>query len=548
MARMQAALVRHLGCGAVVVALALGCGTSDRVAFETADAGDQKPTDLVQLVTLSVDPPSYVAIIDTATDPPTAATVDYHALAGSQDVTSQAKFAVIDETLGSFNGATFTSASKLPDGVLGKTTQVTASLDTYVTGLANLSVVQLRKSGPQRDFFFIVPFGKEPTPTSDVLQFDPKIRQVDVAFSMDTTASMSGSIRNLTTALKGSMFGDLKNAIPDVGLAVVDFKDFPFGGYGGTGDFPVKVWQKVTTNLSAAKSAVQKYDASGGGDGPEAQIPAMFHILTGQKVSWPTGSVAAVEPTPGHWGAVDFRPGAVPVVVNITDIDWHGAGHTPYSFAAPDLPTLGAAFASNNAFFVDITSGDESQANKLSDATNSNVDPSAFGTMCDPGMCCTGLYGASRAPDAPGGRCRLNFMHTGGDGVSDGVVTAITAIAAGAQFDVRAAISNDETNPGGVDATQFIESLRAMDEGSDTCPPASVDDSDGDGINDTFLGVSVGTPICFEITVKTNTIVPETDEAQFFKAFIDVVGVAGNVQLDRREVLFLVPPRAAVTQ
>jgi len=37
-------------------------------------------------------------------------------------------------------------------------------------------------------------------------------------------------------------------------------------------------------------------------------------------------------------------------------------------------------------------------------------------------------------------------------------------------------------------------------------------------------------------------------EAQFYNAFLDVVGVPGDIKLDQRKVLFLVPPKAAVTK
>jgi len=39
-----------------------------------------------------------------------------------------------------------------------------------------------------------------------------------------------------------------------------------------------------------------------------------------------------------------------------------------------------------------------------------------------------------------------------------------------------------------------------------------------------------------------NTTVPATLEPQFFNAFIDVMGLPGNLKLDTRSVLFLVPP------
>lgn len=493
---------------------------------------------------LTLDPKNTTVVIDTATAPATPGSVAFKVLqktaSGDADVTSKATFSLDDATLGTFAGATFTSVGKLPGTALGMSTRVQATSDVG-TALGTLTVVQLRKTGAQRDFFFIVPYAEDPSPKSDVLTFSTKIKQVDVAFSMDTTASLDGSINNLKSALQGTLLAQLQAAIPNVGLAVVDFKDYPVFPYGMPfGDYPVKVRQTITTNLAAAQAAVGQLSASGGGDGPEAQISAMQHILTGEALSWSGGSLPAhVAPAPA-WGGVDFRPGSVPVVVNITDVDWHGS----YSFTTPTMATLKAAFQAKGAFFVDVTSGPEDQANELSDATNSSVPASAFNGACG-GQCCTGVNGGARAAQAPGGKCRLNFLHSNGQGVSTGVVNAIQAISVGAAYDVKAIPSNDPSNPGGVDATKFIKALRAMEEGNAAagCPATPARDSDNDGIKDTFVAVKVGTPVCFEVIPAKNDTVLPLDTPQFFNAFVDVVGVQGNVQLDRRSVLFLVPPK-----
>ena len=145
---------------------------------------------------------------------------------------------------------------------------------------------------------------------------------------------------------------------------------------------------------------------------------------------------------------------------------------------------------------------------------------------------------------------RLNFLHSGGTGVSDSIVKAIQAISVGSTFDVTAVPSNDPTNAPGedgspVDATKFIKALRAMDEGDpkNGCGPQAAKDTNADGIKDIFSTVKVGMLVCFEVIPQTNTIVKPKPAAQFFNAFIDVLGMPGSVKLDRRTVLFLVPPR-----
>jgi hypothetical protein len=160
------------------------------------------------------------------------------------------------------------------------------------------------------------------------------------------------------------------------------------------------------------------------------------------------------------------------------------------------------------------------------------------------------VSGAARAATGPGGSCRLNFLHSGGTGVSTGITKAIQAISVGSTYDVTARPSNDPTNADGVDATKFMKALRAKDEGDTAqgCPPAPAKDSDGDGIKDTFLAVKVGTPVCFEVIPQQNDTVPPKNVVQFFNAFIDVIGLPGNVNLDKRTVKFLVPPAGVQTK
>jgi hypothetical protein len=301
----------------------------------------------------------------------------------------------------------------------------------------------------------------------------------------------------------------------------------------------------VTTSTAAANSAVGLLSPGGGGDTPEAQLASMHYILTGAK----NGAIPAYAPTTG-FGAVEFRPGAVPVVVLITDANWHD----PSGIAT--TANVLAAFKTNNVKFVGVNAGYKggvAQSNSFSDAlgTGSSVLPAAFGGKCGAGQCCTGYKGAAKAPDAPGGRCRLVFDGGAGDGVSDSIVAAIKAISVGSSYDITYKLSNDPTNAKGpdgavVDATKFIKHLRAMKEGDPAsgCPANAVADTNGDGVDDTFKAITVGTPICFEVIPKMNETVPPLESAQFFNAFIDMVGMPGDVNLgDKRTVVFLVPPK-----
>jgi hypothetical protein len=548
-----------------LVVVAVGCGGSGRSRFDETSQDPTGPTPTQQTngadlppgsfgggpttPGLVIDPKNTTVIIDTATNPATPGSATFKLVNSGTDVTAGATFAIKDTSLGTFKGATFTSVGALPAGVLGKSTFVSA---TSPQGQASstLTVVALRKTGAQRDFFFVEPYMAPPTPTSDVLEFSTNIKKADVAFVQDTTGSMQGSIDNIKTALAGTLLAQLQAAIPDVGLAVVDHKDFDSGD-----TWAVKVQQPVTTSLAAAQAAVNALGpAWGGGDEPEAQVFAMFHTLTGAASTAGSPPVAAHTPAAGTTGGVDFRSGAVPIVVEITDAHWHDPS------GGQGVAALKSAFAASKAKFVEVLDVHYlsfyadlfNQPNDLSDATGSNVPPSAFGSVpgCAAGQCCTGVNGAGVAPGGPGGSCRLVFQAMNGNGVSAGIVNAIQGIAVGSTFDVTAKASNDPNNAGGVDATKFIKALRAMDEGNaaNGCPPHAATDTNGDGVKDTFTGLQSGTPVCFEIIAAVNGTVAPTFDPQFFNAFVDVIAVQGNLPLDHRSVLFLVPPKDAGVQ
>ncbi|MGZ3421075.1 MAG: hypothetical protein ACXVEE_24585 [Polyangiales bacterium] len=498
---------------------------------------------------ITITPSNAVLTIDQCESPPTLATQHYTAkLDDGTDVTAEIMLTLSDAGLGMFTGSDFTSADKLPGGAVGTTTVIKGTARGK-TGSANLTLVSLRKACDNKDFFFLEPYKLDPTPSKDVLKFGTNIKQVDLAFNVDTTGSMGGAIENFKTNLSTTIFPNLKKAIPSVGLAVVEFKDF--------GDSPVVgVHQVITTDVSKAQAAAGLLSASGGGDEPEADVCSMMHIVTGK----------ACSTTPDHtpasktFGGVDFRPGALPVVVNVTDAHWHDEVSWPplegYGLEKDLMPAVKKA----NVRFIGVTEMHydssykdlEDQANYLSDYTDSNVAPSAFGSSCTAGKCCTGEAGAERDVAGPKKQCRLNFQIRDGNGLGDQVVRAIQALSVGSIFDVTAVPANDPTNPGGVDAVKsFVKGLRAMKEGDggDCKKDAfATKDTDGDMVDDTFIAVEVGQPVCFEVLPRINSTVPPADKAQFFKAFINVVGMPGSVLLDKREVLFLVPPTDPVAR
>jgi hypothetical protein len=586
---------------AFVAAGWIGCGASaDKPADDFNPAGDDSgvddaggiggdigdPDSAISTGDLTIDPLNAVVYIDTGKTPLAGGTQVFKVTESGSDVSTTTTFSVEDPSLGTFTGNTFTSTTDLGKDasgadILGKTTIADATTATGKKTQAKITVVKLRKTEDPvtsaKDFFFTVAYKVDPDPKEDVLKFTTNIQQVDVAFVCDTTGSMSGTISNIQANLSSKFIPALKAAIPSVGIAIVDHKDVPVVSYGDTSDFPAKVWAPITVQKDAAalklvQDATLNYKASGGYDGPESQVPAMYYTLTGKGFSWGSGSLPDSIPPAPYKGAVKFRDGAVPVIVLATDVDWHNGVGAPYSgFTAPNLTQLKDAFKKANAKFVGAfvdwsgtgTGGSYPDGIDLSDATGSNLPPSAFDgpgkpASCAKGQCCTGTGGAGKAPDAAGGRCRLNFSAgSDGSGVSTSIVNAIKAIASGSVYDILPEVTNDPANPGGVDATKFIDRLEAFADMSMGCAGTPRKSTASMAYNDMIGGIIAGKQTaCFKVIPKMNDTVPPKEAAQFFKAFINMKGIAPGVEVtastpqvdlgDPRTVLFLVPPSAPI--
>ncbi len=386
---------------------------------------------------------------------------------------------------------------------------------------------------------FQVPYMGVATPAMQASKVGSRIKQVDLALVIDTTASMEPDIASLKAALTNTIVPNVASAIPDVGVGFIDVKDC------GDVSWAFREISEISTSTAKQQSSVLLLSASGGGDEPESQLGGMQYALTGEALTGCAGVPAAHVPALGKIGGIDFRPDAQKIVALVTDAHWHSPN------GSATMTTLKTAFNGVGAKFIDLLDVHgmtaiadlEDLANELSDATRSNVPAASF-AGCAAGMCCTGLAGAARPALGPGGTCRLDFLVNEGAGLAAGVVSAVQALSVGTSFDVGTRVVNGTANADGVDASQFVAAVRAVDQGdlAAGCPPHSAVDTDGDGIKDTFRSVVVGTPLCFEVRPKTNTTVMPKTALQIFTADLKVVGLPGDVLLDRRTLSFVVPP------
>ncbi|MCU1279144.1 MAG: hypothetical protein JWM53_2690, partial [bacterium] len=196
-------------------------------------------------------------------------------------------------------------------------------------------------------------------------------------------------------------------------------------------------------------------------------------------------------------------------------------------------------------------------------ATGAVVAPADFGPVgtrpatCAITQCCTGDSGAGEAPQA-NGSCPLafSFDDSNGNGVSDAVTSGIVALATGLKFDIH--VEAKDVDPMTVDnfMLKLVPNLSGAGPAAmciSTVPSPLLDNftgpkaaPGGDGVLDTFPGISGGQQICFDVIPKMNTNVMNSDQPQMFHAQLQVKGVAGGTTVNLgtpRDVFFLVPPK-----
>ncbi len=506
-----------------------------------------------------------------------------------EDLTAQVAWAVGNPSVGAITSATLTIPAFAAAGAA--TSTITASFGGVV-GIAQVTVVAYRQTGPQPDFFFILPYQDPSGPAHKPLQFSTAIPAVDVFFLMDTTGSMAGEISNLQNALTGTIVPGIQNAVANSQFGVGALEDFPVAPYGsawppndcGFGltepDQPLKLRQPITANTSAVQSGVNSLSVNGlpigcGNDWPEGGIESLYQVATGEGLSspWPTN----VPANHSGIGGVGFRPGTMPVVVTITDAESHGVNEpgacwTTGQFDAYADPVASVAHSRAQAktalsnicarvvgvaaiqpSLAPVCSG-QGYLEDFATSTGARVPPAAWDVGvrpagCAAGQCCTDFGGAGRAPDADG-LCPVVFRVTPqGTGLGSNIVTGIQMLTRFATFDVTShsmGVTSDIAGNPVPPPHTTADFLRAITPTSFLLPPAPPVLPNPTFDLTTFHTVTPGTTVGFVVDAF-NDFVTQTGDAQIFRATIQVLA-GGCTPLDQRDVLILVPPTPITLQ
>ncbi|MCP4810150.1 MAG: hypothetical protein GY884_32835 [Proteobacteria bacterium] len=204
---------------------------------------------------------------------------------------------------------------------------------------------------------------EERTSKEHVFEFEPKIQYGDIAFMLDTTGSMSGTV-SATTDRFGEIVTELGSTFENVAFGLAQFDDYNYGSMGSSADKPFILLQQMTDSESSMQTALNNVQLHSGADGQESDMEALYQAATGAGYdqdcdgtydgsddippfiadsSDPFGGSASdsydssVSGT-GTKGGFGFRDYSLPVVVYATDIYMRDPDYTGSISGLTDTP------------------------------------------------------------------------------------------------------------------------------------------------------------------------------------------------------------------
>ncbi|MBI5489710.1 MAG: hypothetical protein HY905_20420 [Deltaproteobacteria bacterium] len=379
------------------------------------------------------------------------------------------------------------------------------------------------------DFVFLEPYAAPPEPTRDTLVFGTELRQADVYFMIDRSASMGGELANLRSTLRTTIVPRVDAVIPDAWFGVGTFDLCPVVATCTTSGTPVWIrnLQSVDSDPALTQAALDAMSGTCNG-AREPYIASLWLLSTGNNAgplgTWPSSRALPRScADPAAIGYPCFRPGAVPIIVMFGDESFYTESYA----GCPD-PTFDVAVAAMNAIHARFI------------GVNSGSTLAGFQDTCR----------ATGSVDVSGNPLAYTISGTG-TGLGDQVVAAIETLAGQVPLDISTrAVDLDDGPADTVDATIFIDRLEPNPVGGVADPRdatrvcvggLAVADDDADTRPDSFADVLPGTFVCFDIIPRQNDTVPAAPVPQIFRAEVQVLGDHITI-LDSRAVYFLVPP------
>ncbi len=270
------------------------------------------------------------------------------------------------------------------------------------------------------------------------LGLPPHPTPLDVFFLVDTSNSMESSINGLRSGME-EIINDLERAKIDVQFGVAEYKDYPIPGYGDpdAGDFPYRLDRKIGPADAGLADALEKLQASGGGafDLPESQLTGLYQAATG------AGDPGFVPPGQD----AGFRPGALKVIVHLTDAQFH----TEATHPSPPWDQVAEALHSKGILQIGLAVFGRNGPKGLPHLTDMAEDTD---THAPSSVDCNGDGDADVQPGQPLACIVGGELEDGSLDLAPTIIASLKAVTE--EVDVRLAVDNS-TVTGGIAPTEY---------------------------------------------------------------------------------------------
>lgn len=288
----------------------------------------------------------------------------------------------------------------------------------------------------------------------------------------------------------------------------------------------------ITGDLARVRAALS-LTVNGGSDIPESGTEALYLAASGMGLTYPndragTTTIPPKTCTSGR-GYPCFRPGALPIIVTVTDAPFHNGTTTSADWS---VPYAGSVAPVAHSFAQAVAALNDLGARAIGVNVGSGAGGTAAGADLRALATQTGTVSSTGMP----------LVYTGAaSSTADQIIAGIRSVVQGTPQDVSTRTENVAGNPDDFDARLFIESIVPL-EGygpggvSGAMPGVTYTSRDAT----TFYAVIPGTEVEFTVDFYNDVRMP-AETAQIFRARIIVVG-NGVADLDQREVYIVVPP------
>ncbi len=370
------------------------------------------------------------------------------------------------------------------------------------------------------DFFYLQLPYEDPAEVRN-LEFSTDIRTADIAIMVDLSNSMSGEHANLKASINDIIITQVSAAISDAAFGLTKFGPIDMNQTLAT-DKAANVYlpaQNITDDAGAVQTAVNAIAVTPGTY--EYITEALYQTASGagtyQRICHATNGCGAAQGgyeiivdidttvcPAGRFGGACFRPGALPIIIMMTD---------------EAFTTDFGNWLSIDKYGATIADDEPRSIAQVVEAMN-DINAKFIGLDSSVGQVAMPFYDQLAAGTGSVDGLGVDFnqqINSDGTGMSDTIVDAVIELTQHIEIDVSTLRKHIDNLYGIVDTTQFIESITP----------------------ESFVDVQPGQKVTFEVTFRNMIYDNTSTEAHLFIAQIEVWGA--GTKLDTRDCYIIVP-------